>query len=336
MARKKDIDIARGIAIICIVIGHMKMKPIQHIVFTFHVPIFYIITGYFIKTKKIIPFIKKRARSLLVPYAATCLAMVIIATVLEIIIGGGISNAGTVAVSWINASLYGSGNSYTEPFVIKEIGAIWFLLASFWGSCFLQISLHFKSYIRQAVIIILFLLGYFTSKFLFWFPFSIQAGCCATLFMYFGYCIQLCNDDLMNLCREVKSSFSILALCVWVTFIIHFKSFWLVRCDIGQGLYDIVGCICGSYCVLLLSKYIELYSRHLSGLLSYFGRNSIIVLCVHIIELNFISWREVASILPAPIWCSSVIAVGMKAIFIASATYFLTQNKLTSKLFLNR
>lgn len=33
---------------------------------------------------------------------------------------------------WILASLYGSGTN--TPFDITPIGAIWFLLASFWGS----------------------------------------------------------------------------------------------------------------------------------------------------------------------------------------------------------
>ena len=40
------IDIARGIAIICIVLGHLGNNTINRVVFTFHVPIFFFITGY--------------------------------------------------------------------------------------------------------------------------------------------------------------------------------------------------------------------------------------------------------------------------------------------------
>lgn len=43
---------------------------------------------------------------------------------------------------WILVSLYGSGTN--TPFDITPIGAIWFLLASFWGSIFLKISLRMK------------------------------------------------------------------------------------------------------------------------------------------------------------------------------------------------
>lgn len=43
-----SIDIARGIAILCIILGHLGIRQINRIVFTFHVPIFFFITGYFI------------------------------------------------------------------------------------------------------------------------------------------------------------------------------------------------------------------------------------------------------------------------------------------------
>ena len=45
--RIEFIDIAKGIAIICIILGHLGSNQINRIVFTFHVPIFFIITGYF-------------------------------------------------------------------------------------------------------------------------------------------------------------------------------------------------------------------------------------------------------------------------------------------------
>lgn len=42
------VDIARGIAIIAIIIGHMGFKNVNRVVYTFHVPIFFLITGFFI------------------------------------------------------------------------------------------------------------------------------------------------------------------------------------------------------------------------------------------------------------------------------------------------
>lgn len=39
--RVKYIDIARGIAILCIILGHLGNATINRIVYTFHVPIFF-------------------------------------------------------------------------------------------------------------------------------------------------------------------------------------------------------------------------------------------------------------------------------------------------------
>lgn len=50
--RLQYIDIAKGIAMICIILGHLGNASINRIVFTFHVPIFFFITGYFTNKKR--------------------------------------------------------------------------------------------------------------------------------------------------------------------------------------------------------------------------------------------------------------------------------------------
>ena len=46
--RLQYLDAVRGFAMICIVLGHLGIADINRFVFTFHLPIFYLITGYFI------------------------------------------------------------------------------------------------------------------------------------------------------------------------------------------------------------------------------------------------------------------------------------------------
>ena len=55
MAEKKRLqylDIARGIGMICIILGHLGNDTINRIVYPFHVPLFFLIAGYFINEKK--------------------------------------------------------------------------------------------------------------------------------------------------------------------------------------------------------------------------------------------------------------------------------------------
>ncbi len=72
MKRLRYVDIAKGIAIICIILGHLGNVNINRFIFTFHVPIFFLITGYFINKKRSIKeFVYVKFRALIVPYIVT-------------------------------------------------------------------------------------------------------------------------------------------------------------------------------------------------------------------------------------------------------------------------
>ena len=303
--RLRFIDIAKGISIICIILGHLGIHNITRVVFTFHVPIFFLITGYFVNTKDSVPdFAQKKARSLLVPYYVTSLIMIAIAAVLGLRDGSALHNIKL----WTYAALYASGGRYDQPFYIKEIGAIWFLWASFWGCLFLRISLGLRPRRRIAMIAALFVLGYFSPR-LFWFPLSIQAGACAAAFMYLGHLFRTEERVLLGLSSEAKTFAALAALCTWAMFIKDFQSFWLVSCDFGRGIVDIFGCICACSIVLLGSYFLDqmapassvdgnaaskyspsAWASHLAGGLAYIGKYSLLVLRIHIVELNFLPW----------------------------------------------
>ena len=96
---------------ICIILGHMGNANINRVVFTFHVPIFFFITGYFISDKcEVNIFVRNKVRTLIIPYIITCLAIVIIAT-----LQGAICDDAIVEIKkWSYASVYGAGDSYTN------------------------------------------------------------------------------------------------------------------------------------------------------------------------------------------------------------------------------
>ncbi len=289
--RLRYIDIAKGIAMICVILGHLGDPNINRVVFTFHVPIFFFITGFFINSKRSTKeFVKAKFRTLIVPYIVTCIGIILVGALKGLIFGNVIMTVWT----WSYASLYGAGDSYTSPFYIPAIGAIWFLWATFWGSCFLRVSLNFNKYVRLAFVAGLFAIGYY-SRAICWLPFSIQAGACATLFMYMGFLLRNEIQTISQISREVKCFGIVFAVVTWLSFMKDFQSFWLVHCDIGRGIVDIWGCICACFVVVLLSRLIDIKTNFLSGFLSYFGKYSLLVLCVHIIELNHFPWWVLAS-----------------------------------------
>lgn len=332
--RLKYIDVAKGIAILCIILGHFGVHEVNRIVFTFHVPIFYIITGYFLSKKyDIKDFVKDKVRTLLVPYAITCVAMVIFSMIFASMLKEPVVDA---AKQWIAASLYGSGVNYTEPFVIHKIGALWFLLATFWGSIFLRISFEMKKKVRLLFVLVLFCVGYLTSDKLFWFPLSIQAGCCATLFMYVGYLARKSKDVYENLSKEVKCAGVVFAFIIWMAFIKNYVHFALVENLFGRGVIDIFGSVCASFVVLMISKFIENHFKLLTNALAYLGRYSLIVLCIHILELNLFPWWYFEiRILDIGIsqFATDCIIAGIRIICIIVATIIFSKIKWITRLF---
>lgn len=69
--RKKWLDIAKGIGIIAVVIGHSGSKE-ANLLYWFHMPLFFVISGFLFKPcldwKSLLSWVNKRVRQLLIPY----------------------------------------------------------------------------------------------------------------------------------------------------------------------------------------------------------------------------------------------------------------------------
>jgi len=284
------LDIARGIAMVSIVLGHLRLNNINRVVFTYHLPIFFIISGFFINTNdKMSHFVKKKVRTLIVPYIIACVCVILSALMMNLIFQKG-EGLAEVLKTWSIASIYGAGDSYKEPFQIQGIGAIWFLLATFWALIMLKSISKINKWLRVAAVFIIFYLGFFTRDKFFWFPLSIQAGYTALLFLYIGYLIKENKQLISSVSKEAAIFGSVLLIIVWLSFIRDFQSFWLVHCDIGRGFIDIIGSLGGCLFIILISMLIERKIKILAVPLSFLGKNSLIFLIAHIIELNTFKW----------------------------------------------
>lgn len=63
-------DIARGIAMLCIIMGHFGIATVNRFVYSFHVPFFFLLSGYFYSQRGTWKeFILTKAKQLLIPYA---------------------------------------------------------------------------------------------------------------------------------------------------------------------------------------------------------------------------------------------------------------------------
>ncbi len=285
-SRTRFIDIARCIGIIAIILGHLSVPEIHRVVYTFNVPLFFLITGYFINEKAPLrQFIKRRFKTLIVPYLITCVALIIIAVFGAVISKGNPMEQGWL---WLYAGVYGAGYNWYEPFFISSVGPIWFLWATFFSGLILKLLLKTKPVIRMLAVVTLFAIGYFSS-FIIWLPLSFQAGLCGTLYVYLGYLFSKSKDAAKELNKESKLFFILIAFAVWISFMVDFKTYWMVICDFGRGITDIFGSVCACIAVFAISYLIDKYLKHTSKLLSYIGENSIFIVCVHTVEQDLLA-----------------------------------------------
>ena len=70
------IDIAKGIAIILVIVGHTvpNPSPLRHAIFSFHMPVFFILAGYTFRPKPWRELVSGSVSRLLVPYVVLALA----------------------------------------------------------------------------------------------------------------------------------------------------------------------------------------------------------------------------------------------------------------------
>ena len=147
--RIKYIDISRAFAIIFIVLGHTIVHS-QHcnlifkFLYSFHVVLFFIISGYTFKVKeneKSLPFIKKKFIRIIIPYFVWCILFLIP----YIILGNGVGNSlGTTSSFNLKTQLlnviYGVGNNAA----LKQNSALWFLPALFSMEVFCNFLIKYK------------------------------------------------------------------------------------------------------------------------------------------------------------------------------------------------
>lgn len=335
MQRNNTIDIARGIGMLGIMMLHMQLV-ITYPWGASAVPLFFVISGYLMKpiaNKR--SYTKNRLKRLLIPYGFTSLMMLLCAIFSNSIFPSDRSN-GTVILEWIYAAVYGAGDPYTEPFYIKSIGGIWFLLATLWAALFMQWIIDRKWGWQIICVSVLFLTGVATSA-LFWFPFSIQAGMCSTVYMYIGYLAKEGLPWLQKQSKAVKGGFLLISITACVAFYRFFEAFWLVHCEFAHGIFDIIGSLGAVVCYLMISAVLSRHCNLLGKALAVIGKYSIVILCVHIIELEAFPWGEVVNALIAhgvsEYMASAVWLRVFKIVWIAAATVFCIYCPITRKIF---
>ncbi len=318
-------DIAKGIAILAVVLGHMGWSAVNPFIYSFHMPLFFMISGYFISEKtQGWALIRRKARQLLLPYYMVALLFIILSAGLMLLQDGYLPAKGVVKrelISYIYANTF-----YCSNWGIKPMAGIWFFWALFVASIIVSFIKNWavdKSFFFLGVLAVA---GYLASPRIA-LPFCFDLAAVGAFFVYLGYVAK--KYRLLN---NLLSCY-VLTICVvlWGCSIEMGGDLYLVNNHIGQGLYSVVGAVAGCIVILRISKALENIAM-VSTFLRFLGKQSLLIYAIHFLELSFIPWGRLDYFCENTFW-TYISLFGVKVILILSvlALYLKCKSLIVSR-----
>ena len=322
-----------------VILGHQFEKtglnaPLQFIQ-TFHMPLFFIIAGFFISdTVPLKEFSLKRAKRLLVPYIVSCLIVAVLCAAVVLFKDHTIMSAWQELLKRLWISIYGSGSGHGSMIGTfgtgSEIGMMWYLIALFWSS----IIVKSVSKNRMAGIITLMISAVaIGSTMIFgWIPFSLQNGLGSVFWVWIGYYIKK-KDLLANILKFILSPWIVLVLITWILSALYGCTH-LYGNYYKLGIVDVVGAIAGCLIVFGICDFLDKKSIWIKKVLSWIGINSLLIYCLHFMENNVypISSAVKAVGVTEPIIIALVSWIGVAAVT-CFGTFLLGKLKMVKRIY---
>jgi fucose 4-O-acetylase-like acetyltransferase len=290
------IDIAKGIGIILVVIGHTQ-SPINNFIYLFHMPLFFFISGYLYKdeyTYNIKALIKSRIKSLYFPF---CSYGIIFILLHNTFISMGFYNRNVINYYSIFDIFINIFKTATLIFGNNEIflNTFWFLTSLFFleiiFSYISRIKLNLKSrsydFLRLIIIItitifantILFNLNHYSI-----YRYNIGIPLLVVIFYYLGYII-----------RKISFSFIKYKYVIFLLFFIlialsfrYIPKIDLHLAKLNNPIYFYFSATVGIFATILFATILA-QNQYIKIILQYIGKFTIAIMAFHTLSFKLLS-----------------------------------------------
>jgi len=274
MKRKEFIDIAKGIGIILVILGHLNISGqySRNIIYAFHMPFFFVLSGAFSHTNiGFKQYFVKIFKRLYIPFVVFLVIDTFIGLLIAILKG---TNIFSVLLNGIYSLIGFKFNTYNLP--------LWFLFVLF----IIQMAYFWvnKSKILKIIVVVLGCLIVMTSK-----NIEYIKGCLYIIaipcfsFYILGdtlkkYIISISEKVNEYTCKYLVISslfLGILAFCSIKNGIVE-----MIKYSYGNWGLFFINALAGTYLLLVISAFLTRF-KVISKSLSFLGRNSIVILVTH-------------------------------------------------------
>ena len=246
------IDIAKGIGVFLVILGHESLpKLAQNWIYSFHMPLFFILSGYTYKRKKSFwEETRNMFKHLLVPYIVYSVVFFLI----DILLFG-------IKSEVIEGDIHSLKNGQ------GSFGVLWFLLSMFWVRLFYsaidrKVNEKAKAIIISIIVVLAYLFHLVTGQYLF----TITTSLIILGFFYLG--TQMKQRDFISKVCGSKKVVLFMAIASFGSILVSFINYSIYghKVEISGAVYNFlpftyIAAVCGSVIVVFLSFMIE--SKHL-------------------------------------------------------------------------
>lgn len=291
ISRVEWIDIARGIAIILVLVGHAwTSKDLQRMLQPFRMPLFYITTGYLFNYQRhhgaLFQYLGHRCRRLVLPYLLTAVFFYLVAWVVNgLVIKKYFDEPGKQLL----AILYGNGSQRNgASYILNFDIPLWFLCCMTSCSIIFVSLLHFFRNERGPFALFAtsmtiaaagFLLG--TDRDLPFLPWSFDVAMVTQFFMVLGFWM-----------RQNGVTFASRRMFAIMTAGYLYMYYSRNYLDLNDRRYNDLGLLfaeglAGTYMLYFLSRRLllmrlrDVWARRLGELLKFFGRHTMVIMAFH-------------------------------------------------------
>lgn len=284
-SRMEWIDIYRGVGILAVILGHSGPSyALNKIIQGFHMPLFFLITGYLFKLNTELSMCdskKKLLKRYIMPYFILCGINLIIVDAHALLTGGYNSEIGGLTLKYVGGIIYSRGSMVWMP----NCSPLWFLTCVFCVNIIMNLIMKCK-YPRLVIVVILASISaIFSALEMPKLPWNIDTAMMGVLFAYIGYVAK--NRKWIEKFESVNKwlQFAIVVLSVVIGLIlVYLNPIASVSFDnnrYGNSFMMIGGALLLNFPLMYICYYFSHFiinGELLSCFLMYMGNNTIFIM----------------------------------------------------------
>ena len=278
------VDIAKGIAIILMIIGHEISGNIRTFIFSFHMPLFFILSGF---TSGVILTLSKWRQKLpkILKIYFLAIFMVVLLSLEKLLVWD--VSIYQVGIETLKGIFWGS-NTYSTH-AISTVGVMWFLIVFVWAKILFELLQVLFDY--KYIGVILGIISYFAYLVSLrrWLPQDLDIVPIAALFMWVGSILkQGYMRRKTNIGKYILPFLIFTCFVYWIACLQNSINIEMATRHYPYFLVSLLEALAGTVVISYLSMGIVGYK--ISNCIAIIGQHTLAILCIHQLDFYKIFW----------------------------------------------